>query len=146
MKYLCTNCNYIYDTAFGDDEEEVNIGQELDMCPVCEEYDTFHGIEEEVNYIDDNSRLESIEIEHFPEVIIEGDKLVVSVGNEIHPMGEDHRIASVSLYDEYGDLIEEKYLELEEEPRVVFDFDDLDEYEIRVKCSQHGVWGKRFVN
>jgi hypothetical protein len=34
-------------------------------------------------------------------------------------------------------LIEEKYLEMENEAKVEFDFDDLDEYEIRVKCSLH---------
>ncbi|MDP2091097.1 MAG: desulfoferrodoxin family protein [Candidatus Gracilibacteria bacterium] len=145
MKYLCTNCNYIYDSAFGDMEEEIEIGDILEQCPVCEEYDTFQGIEEEVNYIEDDI-MDSIELEHFPEVTIQGDKLIVVVGGELHPMGEDHRIASVGLYDEYGDLIDEKYLEMENEARIEFDFDDLDEYEIRVKCSLHGVWGKKFVN
>lgn len=145
MKYLCTNCNYIYDSAFWDLEEEVSVGETLELCPVCDEYDTFHGIEEEVSYIEDDI-LDSIEIDHFPEVSINGDKLMVTVWNEIHPMWDDHRIASVSLYDEYWDLIEEKYLEMETEARVEFDFDDLDEYEIRVKCSLHWVWGKKFVN
>jgi hypothetical protein len=35
---------------------------------------------------------------------------------------------------------------MENEAKVEFDFDDLDEYEIRVKCSLHWVWGKRFSN
>ncbi len=145
MKYLCTNCNYIYDSAFWDREEEIEVWEVLDQCPVCEEFDTFHGIDEEVNYIEDDI-MDSVELEHFPEVSIEWDKLIVVVWWEVHPMWEDHRIASVSLYDEYGDLIEEKYLEMENEAKVEFDFDDLDEYEIRVKCSLHWVWGKKFVN
>ncbi len=61
-------------------------------------------------------------------------------------MWEWHRIAAVSLYDEYWDLIETNYLELETEAVTEFDFDDLDEFEIRVKCSVHWVWGKKFVN
>jgi len=146
MKYLCTNCNYIYDSAFWDREEDIIIWDIIETCPVCEEFDTFQGIEEEVNYIEEEDRLDSMEIDHFPEIKIEEDKLIVMVWNEIHPMWEEHRIASISLYDEYWDLIEEKYLEMENEARVEFDFDNLDEFEIRVKCSLHWVWGKRFIN
>ncbi len=145
MKYLCTNCNYIYDSAFWDIEENISIWEELNICPVCEEYDSFHWIEEEINYIDDKV-LDSMEIDHFPEVNIKDNKLIVTVWNEIHPMWENHRIASISLYDEYWDLIEEKYLEMDIEPVVEFDFDNLDEFEIRVKCSLHGSWGKKISN
>jgi hypothetical protein len=49
------------------------------MCPVCEEFDTFQGIEEEVNYIEDNVKLVAMEIDHFPEVSIENGKLIVTV-------------------------------------------------------------------
>ncbi|MDP3380552.1 MAG: hypothetical protein Q8S84_03305 [bacterium] len=42
----------------------------MEQCPVCEEYDTFQGIEEEVNYIEDDI-MDSIELEHFPEVTIQ---------------------------------------------------------------------------
>ena len=146
MRYLCTNCNYVYDNDLWDKEEEIEIWAELDMCPVCEEYDTFQWIEEEVNYIDENTYLWALEIDHYPEVTISDWKIIVTVWNEIHPMWEWHRIAAVSLYDEYWDLIETKYLELETEANVEFDFDDLDEFEIRVKCSIHWVWGKKFIN
>jgi len=145
MKYFCTNCNYIYDKAFWDKEENVEIWTELDKCPICEEYDTFHGIDEEVNYIDENN-LWALEIDHFPEIKIKDNKLIVIVWNEIHPMWPEHRIASVSLYDEYSDLIDVKYLEMEVEAICKFDFDDLDEFEIRVKCSLHWVFGKKFKN
>lgn len=145
MKYLCTNCNYVYDKAFWDKEENIEIGTELEMCPVCEEYDIFQGIEEEVNYINDDN-LWWLEIDHFPEIEIKNGKLLVKVGNEIHPMWPEHRIGSVSLYDEYGDLIDVQYLEMETEANCEFEFDDLDEFEIRVKCSLHWIWGKKFRN
>ncbi len=145
MKFLCTSCNYIFDNDLGDKEEKIGIWETLDMCPVCEEYDSFQWIEEEVNYINDDN-LGALEIDHFPEVEIKWEKLIVTVWNEIHPMWESHRIASVSLYDEYWDLIETKYLELETEATIDFDFDNLDEFEIRIKCSLHGVWGKKFIN
>lgn len=145
MKYFCTTCSYSYDADLWDKEEWINPWDKLDKCPVCEEYDSFQWVEEEVNYIDDNN-LNSLEIDHFPEVEISDWKLKVIIWNEIHPMGEEHRIASVSLYDEYWDLIKTNYLDLELEPVVEFDFDDLDEFEIRVKCSVHWVWWKKFKN
>jgi desulfoferrodoxin (superoxide reductase-like protein) len=145
MKYLCVNCNYLYDTALWDKEENVEIWVELNKCPVCEEFDVFQWIEEEVNYINDNN-LYWLEIDHYPEVRIENDKIYVTVGNEIHPMWEWHRIAAVYLYDEYWDLIEVKYLEMNTEAVIDFDFYSLDEFEIRVQCSLHWLWGKKFIN
>jgi desulfoferrodoxin (superoxide reductase-like protein) len=60
-------------------------------------------------------------------------------------MWESHRIGAISLYDEYGDLIETKFMQQDIDPIVEFDFDDLAEYEIRVQCSLHWIWGKRFI-
>ena len=145
MKYLCTNCNYIYDKSLWYEEENIEIWTELDKCPICEEYDIFQWIEEEINYIIDDN-LWVLEIDHFPEVQINNNKLIVTIWNEIHPMWEEHRIASVSLYDEYSDLIEEKYLEKQTEAIIEFDFDNLDEFEIRVQCSIHWIWWKKFKN
>lgn len=145
MKYLCTSCSYIYDKAFWDAEEDIEIWDEIEICPVCEEYDTFQWIEEEVNYIDEDD-LSWLEIDHFPEAELKEDKIIVKIGNEIHPMWDSHRIAEVSLYDEYWDLLDSKYLELETEAVCEFDFDDLDEFEIRVKCSLHWLWGRKFYN
>ena len=145
MKYFCTECSYAYDDAIWDIEEEVKPWEVLEKCPVCEEYDCFQWIDEEVNYITVDN-LWALEIDHIPEVEIKDGKLKVTIANEIHPMWESHRIATVSLYDEYQDLIETIYLDLENEAVVEFDFDDLDEFEIRVKCSVHGVWGRKFKN
>ena len=145
MKYFCTECSYSYDGDLWDKEEWINPWDKVENRPVCEEYDCFQWVEEEVNYIDDNN-LEALEIDHFPEVEISDNKLKVKIWNEIHPMWMEHRIAAVSLYDEYWDLIQTNYLELDLEANTEFDFDNLDEFEIRVKCSLHGVWGKKFKN
>lgn len=145
MKYFCTECSFSYDGDLWDRDEWIEAGKLLEQCPWCEEYDTFQWVEEEVNYII-NDNLEALEIDHIPEIEIKQWKLIVTVANEMHPMWDSHRIASVSLYDEYGDLIMTNYLELDNEAVTEFDFDDLDEFEIRVKCSQHWVWGRRFMN
>jgi len=146
MKYFCTECSYAFDGDLWDKEEWINAWDTLDKCPVCEEYDCFQWVEEEVNYINSDNNLEALEIDHFPEIEISHWKLKVIVGNEIHPMWIEHRIASVWLYDEYGDLIQTNYLELDLEAVTEFEFDDLDEFEIRVKCSTHWVWWKKFKN
>lgn len=149
MRYLCTSCNYIYDETLG--EEDFQQGTSFDelgdyfTCPVCWALkEEFHGIEEEVNQISDNPN-DPLEIDHFIETQITWEKLIVTVWNAIHPMWDSHRIAAVSLYDEYWDLIETKFMQQDVDPIIEFDFDDLAEYEIRVQCSLHGMWGKKFT-
>jgi len=49
-------------------------------CPVCgDDRDSFQEIQEEVNYIDEKENLFALEIDHFPEIEIEGDKIKVSI-------------------------------------------------------------------
>lgn len=152
MRYLCTNCNYIYDEAEWDREEEIESGERFEdlgdhfRCPVCwESEEFFHEIREEVQYIENEYSKDPLEIDHFIETEVKNDKLFVTVGNGIHPMWESHRISSVALYDDYGDLIEEKFLGIDEDPITEFDFDDLWEFEIRVRCNLHGVWWKKVI-
>ncbi|USN59246.1 MAG: hypothetical protein H6767_04135 [Candidatus Peribacteria bacterium] len=61
-------------------------------------------------------------------------------------MLDEHRISSISLYDEYGDMVEELFLQPEVVAEASFDVSDMDEFEIRVRCNLHGVWGKKFQN
>lgn len=152
MRYLCTNCNYIYDESIWDKEEEIKAWTKLDnlwdnfSCPVCWELaEEFHEIKEEVNYIDENNLL-WIEMEHFININIniKNWNLRVDIWKwDFHPSWEEHRISSISLYDEYWDLIEEKFLMVWEEPVVEFDISDLDDFEIRTRCSLHWVWGRK---
>ncbi len=144
MRHLCTKCSYIYDDILWDTEEEINPGEELIVCPVCEGQDTFQWIEEEINYVDDKSDLTGVEIGHYPEVEIKGNIMKVTIGDEMHPMWLEHRISAISLLDEYWDIIKTNFLELEHEAMTEFDFDNLDVYEIRAYCTVHGVWGRKF--
>ena len=59
-------------------------------------------------------------------------------------MEKEHRILSIWLFDEYWDLVEEKFLWIDDDTVVVFDDYDLDEIEIRVRCSKHWIFGKKF--
>ncbi len=146
MKFLCTSCSYVFDQTLWDKEENIEVWAELEKCPVCEEYYSFQGIEEEVNYIDEDDILDAIEVDHIPEVVIDWNKLEVFIWENSHPMWPEHRITAICLYDEYWDLIWTKYLNWKDEAKAIFNFDDLDEFEIRLKCSVHWVWGKKFKN
>lgn len=147
MKYLCTNCSYTFDEAFWDESEEIAPAtkiEEIDICPACLEKDTFYQIKEEAIYIEDNTN-DIFEQEHFIELEHKNRKLNVKIWDLDHPMEKDHRILSVMLFDEYGDLVYEKFLNIWDDLNLVFDDYDLDEVEIRVKCSKHGNFAKKFA-
>lgn len=148
MKYICTNCNYIFDEFIDDNEDIIEKVDEDTMCPACYEYWTFQWIQEEVNYANDINNLEYHELEHIPQIEIIDEKnhiIKVKVWQIEHPMWDEHRLYSISLYDEYWDLIVEEFLVKDSSPEVEFDVYDLDEYEIRIKCSIHWVWGRKFI-
>lgn len=151
MRYLCTSCNFIFDEGIGDQDSGIEAWTSFDdlgdyfKCPVCEDSaDAFHEIKEEVNYIDNHHTRDPMEVDHFIETERIWDKLKVTIWNGIHPMWESHSISSISLFDEYSDLVEEIFLPMDEEAIAEFDFDDLGEYEIRCRCTLHWVWGKKF--
>ena len=148
MRYFCTNCNYTYDEGLGDKEEDIAIWTKIDdikYCPVCEEPHSFHGIEEEVNYLDNEENMSLLELDHIPVIKIKDDSLEVNVWLNPHPMWDEHRITTISIYDEYEDLVFEEFLYPDMEPKANFDISDLDDFEVRVKCSIHWVWGKKIV-
>lgn len=147
MKYLCTNCSYTFDEAFWDEWEEIEAGTKIDTflsCPVCFEEDSFFQIKEEVNYIHKNTN-DKIELEHFIKIYHKNRKIEVEIWNNSHPMEKDHRILSVSLFDEYWDLVLEKFLWEDDDTFVVFDDFDLDIVEVRVKCSKHWLFARKFA-
>ncbi len=145
MRLLCMSCNYVFDDDFWDKQEGIAPWVRPEKCPVCDDYDSFQWVTEQVNYIKDDTS-DMMELDHFPEIIINSDNLEVQIWKESHPMWPEHRILSIALHDEYGDLIEKKYLIDQDESKISFDFDDLDEFEIRVKCSVHWLWWKKFKN
>ncbi len=149
MKYFCTNCSYNYDEAFWDEIEEIeawtNI-EDFENCPSCWEFDSFMFVKEEVNYLDEFTK-DIKELEHFIEIEkSENDKIKVIIAEAEHPMDENHRIASVSVFDEYWDLVEEKFLKDELESETILDNYNLEDFEIRVKCNKHWVFARKFEN
>jgi len=148
MKYICTNCNYIFDEYIDDAEDTISEVDNDTMCPVCHEYDSFQWIAEQVNYAEDINNLQLHELEHIPQIDVideENHTIRVFVWKNEHPMESEHRLYSISLYDEYWDLVTEEFLHKEASPEAEFDVYDLDEYEIRVKCNVHWVWGRKVV-
>lgn len=154
MRYLCTGCNYIYDEDKWDIDDNIKPWTKFEklwdsyVCPVCwEAPDIFHEILEEINYLWDIP-MDVIEAEHFINIDkLDENNIKVSVGAwEYHPVWFDHKITSIWLYDEYGDLVYEIFLHEDETPEIEFDISDLDDYEIRVKCSLHWVWGLKVEN
>lgn len=146
MKYICTNCSYVYDESSGDEVEEIEAGTKidsLDCCPVCLETDGFFQLKEEVIYLDENT-VDKVELEHLPDINHDWINIEVTVWNNSHLMEKEHRILSIWLFDEYWDLVEEKFLWIDDDTVVVFDDYDLDEIEIRVRCSKHWIFGKKF--
>lgn len=146
MKFICTNCNYIFDEFIDEGEDVINKVDEDTVCPACGEQWFFQWIEEIVNYAEDLDNLKFHELEHIPqiEVVDEQNHIIkVFVWQNEHPMWAEHRLYSISLYDEYWDLVDEEFLNKDADPVVEFDVYDFDEYEIRVKCSLHWVWGRR---
>jgi len=146
MKYICTNCNYIFDEILDWNDDSIERVDDFTICPSCEEKNTFQGIEEVVNYPENEENLEFLEIQHYPKIdLIDEKKQIIKVSFENHPMWIEHKIISIWLYDEYWDLIREELILEESIPEVEFDVFDFDEYEIRVKCSIHWVWGRKII-
>ncbi len=155
MRYLCTNCSYIYDEALWDALEWIASWTLFDdlwedfVCPSCyEEKENFQEIKEEINYPYDNKgNLSALEKEHYINYSLENDVLKVYVGkDEEHPMEEWHFIACIALFDENDEKIEEKFLSPEDDCIAEFDIQYLDEFEIKIYCSLHLWWGSGKIN
>lgn len=148
MRYICTNCSYIYDESLWDLLEWYKPGTKLEdmndyfLCPVCwENADSFQEIKEEINYLKDEDFLSEEELLHYPVIDLKDGKIKVSVWKEEkHPNEDNHFITSIALYDEYWDLVEEKFLNSKDDWIAIFDDYDLDSFEIRIRCNLHGVW------
>lgn len=150
MRYLCTNCHYVYEEILWDTDLWIEAWTKYDdlpngfSCPACMEWkEHFSAIVEEVNYLDDNDYKSWVEREHMIYYRLEDEVLYVSVWWSNHSFSEDHYIMSIGIYDEYWDLIEERTLNNEDNPETIFESFDFDEFEIRVVCNSHWVWGMK---
>ena len=75
---------------------------------------------------------------HIPDVKLDGNKVIVTVGSVVHPMGEDHSILWVSLVTDKGTY--RKNLEVGKEPVAVFCLADEKPLAAYAYCNLHGLW------
>ncbi len=154
MKYICINCNYLYDESIWDESEWILIWTTIDSmsnnlsCPSCWWYiENFQQIKEEILYLDNKNAISNLESLHIPKIaFLWNNKIMVSVWNIKHPMEQEHFISSIMLFDEYSDLIEERFLTYNEKLKVNFNIEDIDEFEIRIRCNLHWLWSTWIIN
>ena len=78
---------------------------------------------------------------HVPSYVVEGNKVIVNVGEVEHPMIEEHFIEWVSLQTKQGN--QRKVLNPGEAPKVCFAICEDDEVEaVYAYCNLHGLWKK----
>lgn len=75
---------------------------------------------------------------HAPVVSIDGNTVTVSVGRDMHPMTEGHKILWVYLRTDRGGHF--RRIELGEEPAAAFMLVGEKPEEVFAYCSLHGLW------
>lgn len=76
---------------------------------------------------------------HVPKYEIDGNKVIVRVGEVAHPMMEEHYIEWVSIQTEYGN--QRKPLHPGDEPKVCFALCEGDSVKaVYAYCNLHGLW------
>ena len=76
---------------------------------------------------------------HVPSYVVEGNKVIVNVGEVEHPMIEEHFIEWVSLQTKQGN--QRKVLNPGEAPKVCFAICEDDEVEaVYAYCNLHSLW------
>ena len=78
---------------------------------------------------------------HVPSYVVEGNKVIVTVGEAEHPMAEEHYIEWVSIQTKQGN--QRKALKPGEAPKICFSICEGDEVEaVYAYCNLHGLWKK----
>ena len=73
---------------------------------------------------------------HVPNCEVRDNKIIVKVGEVMHPMDEDHYINFVAL--EYDDTIEIHNFKPGDEPIWIFDYKE--NAKVYAYCNKHGLW------
>ena len=75
---------------------------------------------------------------HTPVAVVEGDKVIVTVGSVAHPMVPEHSIEWVYLQTDKGG--QRKCLTPGAEPCVIFALNDEKPLAVFAYCNLHGLW------
>lgn len=118
--YICKHCGNIVEKVHDSGVPVVCCGEQMSLLVG----NTSDGVQEK----------------HVPVVVVEGNKVEVSVGSVAHPMTEEHHIAWIYLETSHGGL-HRKCLAAGQEPKATF---MLNEGETAVAayeyCNLHGLW------
>lgn len=146
MQYQCTNCFYVYDENLWEPDADIEANTSfLDLpdsfyCPNCfSSKEDFISPKEEIIYLDKDSST-IVEAIHYPKMNIVWDELEFEIWEEPHPVTPEHFIKKVALFDNVGDILEEKKFNSKTKPAWKFDLSYLDEFEIRVYCNHDWVF------
>ena len=83
--------------------------------------------------------IEASREKHIPEFVVEGNKVLVTVGSVEHPMIPEHYIEWVSIQTKQGN--QRKQLKPGDEPKVCFSLCEGDSVEaVYAYCNLHGLW------
>ena len=84
-------------------------------------------------------KVEASREKHIPEFVVEGNKVLVTVGSVEHPMIPEHYIEWVSIQTKQGN--QRKQLKPGDEPKVCFSLCEGDSVEaVYAYCNLHGLW------
>lgn len=75
---------------------------------------------------------------HLPVASFEGDRLVVKVGDVMHPMTSEHLIEWVAVV--YDNFVQHGTLCSEEAPQISFHVGNASDIEVYSYCNLHGLW------
>ena len=99
------------------------------------------GILESLDEVGDSIKVNSVDAsleKHVPFCEIKDDKVYVTIGEVIHPMGEDHYIEWIAMVK--GNKIVKYLLKPNDEPKAIFDYEE--NSAIYAYCNKHGLWKK----
>ena len=99
------------------------------------------GILESLDEVGDSIKVNSVDAsleKHVPFCEIKDDKVYVTIGEVIHPMGEDHYIEWIAMVK--GNKIVKYLLKPNDEPKAIFDYEE--NSSIYAYCNKNGLWKK----
>lgn len=99
------------------------------------------GILESLDEVGDSIKVNSVDAsleKHVPFCEIKDNKVYVTIGEVIHPMGEDHYIEWIAMVK--GNKIVKYLLKPNDEPKAIFDYEE--NSSIYAYCNKHGLWKK----
>ena len=83
--------------------------------------------------------VEASKEKHIPVYKVEGNRIIVSVGEVEHPMQDEHYIEWISIQTKFGN--QRKALKPNDKPEICFTICDGDEVEnVFAYCNLHGLW------